>query len=184
MGQTERQRRLRHSPGRLVKNVAAEHRPEQLLIERSRAPTYRRAEQIGQVTDRQRLRMTAITPVRIEETYRAVFSAGVSRLPQIRKGIIMPANQRHPGRGAGADIKRHFRFREQGGLAFEWMIGFVAPVQCDYVVRQFFDQFGIVKDDVAPEHHLAAASGYFPMNLFEKIEINAALAFCLAKLAA
>ena len=61
------------------------------------------------------------------------------------------------------------------------MVGFVTPVQGDEVLGQFFDKFRVVQDNVAPEHHLPVARGNLAIDLFQKIEIDAAFAFLSAQ---
>src|ERR1035437_9681899 len=62
------------------------------------------------------------------------------------------------------------------------MIRFVAPVQRDEVAWQFFDEFRVMQNDVAPEHHALAARGNFTVNLFQEVEINPTFAKSRAKL--
>src|SRR5438045_8917373 len=61
------------------------------------------------------------------------------------------------------------------------MICVVTPVQSDQVPGQFWNQFRIMQDNVAPEHQLPATRRYFAMNPFDKIQVNAPFPFFLAQ---
>src|SRR6202142_3319005 len=55
------------------------------------------------------------------------------------------------------------------------------PPRVPAELGQFLDKPGIFQNDVAPEHHSPSTGGNLPMDLLEKIQINAAFAFRLAK---
>src|SRR5438309_1034731 len=120
--------------------------------------------------------MASIAPVGVQISQGTVLATRIGCQAQIRERVVMAADQSHPCRRAGTNVKRHFGSRELARFLFERMIGFVSPVQCDDVSRYFPDKFGMVKNDVAPEHHLAVARGNFAMDLLEEIDINTAFA--------
>src|SRR5262245_47831142 len=120
--------------------------------------------------------MSAISPIGDEIADRAVFSTRDGSAAEICQRIVMTTDQRHPGRRPRTHVKRNSRSGEGRGLALEWMVGFVTPVQSNQIFRQFLDQFRIMQNDVAPEHHSAAASRDFPVNALQKIEVDAAFA--------
>src|SRR5690349_17929209 len=60
------------------------------------------------------------------------------------------------------------------------MIGFIAPVQRDHVLGQFLNEFRMMQNNIAPEHHPASAPSDFAMDRFQKVEIHTAFAFSRA----
>ena len=94
----------------------------------------------------------------------------------------MFADERLPGRGAGADIERNLCLSKLGGFLIKRMIRLVTPIQSDDIFRKLANQFRIFQNDVAPEHHRFAARGNFALNLFKKLQINFSFAEPVAKL--
>src|SRR5271169_2846532 len=78
--------------------------------------------------------MTAVPPIGDEITDGTVPAPGLGRGTQVRQRVIMPANQRLPGRSARTDVKWNFGFRKLCGFALERMICLVAPIQGDDIV--------------------------------------------------
>ena len=62
------------------------------------------------------------------------------------------------------------------------MLGLIAPIQGDDIFRQFLNEFGMMQNNITPEHHPAAPRGDFAMNLFQKLKINPPFASQLAQL--
>ena len=142
--------------------------------------------------------MAAVAPVGDEITNGAEFFPGLRRRAQIGQRIVVPADQRLPGRSAGADVKGNFRFRELRRFLCQtddlprnpssrrevWSSAFrrlPRPLKTERM-KPVRDEFWIFQNDVAPEHHRFAARGNFAVNLFQKIEIDPAFAFGFAKL--
>src|ERR1043165_696588 len=61
------------------------------------------------------------------------------------------------------------------------MLCFVTPIQSDHVAWKFFDQFRVMKNDVAPKHHLLSSFLDLAMKLQKEIEINPAFAQAFTK---
>src|SRR6185369_9546133 len=93
------------------------------------APAYCRSHQEREITHCQRLGMSAIPPIGIQEADCSMFASGRRGLTQIRKGVVMPADQSHPRRGARTNVKRDFGAREAVGFAVEWMTLLISPVK-------------------------------------------------------
>src|SRR5581483_11707569 len=128
MRKPKRIRGFASAPGWIVENVTIGHRHKQLFIIRACAPTERRPRQVRQVADRQWLWMPAVPPIRVQIAERSMLPPGLGRLLQIYEGVVVPADQRHPRRGAGTNIKRDPGTREDSGFALEGMVCVVTPV--------------------------------------------------------
>src|SRR3954471_13181582 len=102
-------------------------------MERLAAPTQRRSHGVWQITNCERLGMSTIAPIGVQVTNRAILQTGFGSSFEIRETIVVPPNQRHPGRRSRAHVKWDAGLREQPGFFFEWMIGFVTPVQRDKI---------------------------------------------------
>src|SRR5262249_13158358 len=122
-----------------------------------------------QITHRERLRMSAVTPVRVEIAQSAIFSSSLCRMTQISERSVVSADQTHPRGGPGADIERQFGFRERAGFAIERMILFVAPIEGNHVFWQLPDQFRIMQNDIAPKLHAPVLRRIFAINFIEEL---------------
>jgi len=80
MREAERYGGVGDALGRVVENIATEHRHEQFFVKALRAPTHARSEKIGRVAHGERLRVAAITPVSIQVTDGAALAARFGRL--------------------------------------------------------------------------------------------------------
>src|ERR1039458_3326871 len=113
--------------------------------------------------------MAAVAPVGVKKTNRAEFVSGLGGGAKIGQRIVMPAQQRLPRRGAGADVKWNFRPGKLCSFFFKRVAGLVTPVQRDDLLRKFANEAGIFQNDVAPEHHLPVARPDLVMDFFEKV---------------
>src|SRR5690348_4552706 len=108
MGKSQSMRSLANASGRILEYVPVGNRDEKRFVKTLGTPAHSSAQKIGQVTDSQRLRMTAITPIRIQVANRSMLLTNLRRKVQIWEAIVMASNQGHPRGRSGADIKRHF----------------------------------------------------------------------------
>lgn len=73
------------------------------------------------------------------------------------------------GSGAGDDVA----VAAVGGCeSGEFGVGFVSPIEEDGVFGEFAEQFGVVSDDVAPEHHAFAVTAAGIGEKFEVIDVE------------
>ena len=61
------------------------------------------------------------------------------------------------------------------------MVGLVTPIQRDDILGQFFNQLGIMQDDVSPKHHLPVPLFDLAINTLEEIDVNPAFAQAFAE---
>ena len=73
--------------------------------------------------------MAAVAPVGDEITDGAELPAGLRRRAKIGQRVVVPADERLPGRGSGTDVKGNRRLRELRRFLFKRVICLVAPVQ-------------------------------------------------------
>src|SRR5688572_9458162 len=54
----------------------------------------------------------------------------------------------------------------------EIMVGLVAPFHDNAIRRQFWHEFGMMNDNVAPKHHAITAFGDIGIEFLEPIDVN------------
>lgn len=106
------------------------------------APTHRRAERQSEVADWQYLPMSAVTPVRIEQTQRAVFQPGLRRIRDICDHVVSAPSNRVPRARPRADVEWNARSGEFTATCLERKVRFIAPFKRDGILRQPARRFG------------------------------------------
>src|SRR4051812_6492503 len=89
----------------ISKYVTRQHRSYSFTTKALTAPTQARADGVWKIADRERLRMSAISPIGDEKSFRAMLQASSSSVLQIRFCVVEPADQRHPSGCSRADIE-------------------------------------------------------------------------------
>ena len=123
--------------------------------------------------------MAVVAPVGDEVALSAVADRGLGPGAEVFDGVVAPARQGTPARGAGADVEANPRFGERLGLLVEGVFGFVAPVQQHRIAGQALDEFGVVQHDVAPEHRGLAVGVDLLAEPGEVVEVDRGAALAL-----
>ena len=176
MGQPQMESGGRGFAGGIAKHIAAQGGQQCFFIEHVGVPGQSRTGGEQRPTYGKWLRMTTVAPIRVKEAERAELFAGLSGGAKVGQRVVVAADHRLPGRGAGADIKRNFGAGKLRRFFGKRMIGLVAPVQGDDIFWQRANEGRILQNDVAPEHHGSFACRYFAVDFFDKVEIDLSLA--------
>ena len=97
-------------------------------------------------------------------------------IAKIGEAIVRAAGDGVPRGSSGTDVKFLPGLREQRAVFVEFVVGFVAPLQDHDILRNFFHQFRIMQDDVAPEMHRSPVLLNEFVDFQQEIEIDPAFA--------
>src|SRR5258706_3504533 len=133
MGQTQAVSRLAGPARAIGEDIAIEHRHDTFQPKALSAPAHSGADGVGDIAYRQRLRMSAISPIGVEEPDGAMLVTDPRRLLQVALGIVVPADQGLPGRSPGTDVERNAGPGEERRFLLERMLRFIAPIHSDHL---------------------------------------------------
>ncbi|OQA13459.1 MAG: hypothetical protein BWY63_03461 [Chloroflexi bacterium ADurb.Bin360] len=175
---------LPHRAARILEGEATHHGAHIGVAVSLQAPAECRAHGKAQITDRQHLPVTAVAPIGVEITARAVPESSLRSAEQIPQCVIGPPGDAAPAGRARTDVEGESCVGELRPMRVEGRIRLVAPFEGDDVAGQLLDQFRVMDDDIAPELHPASACSHFLVDFQEKIEIDLSCAALAARLGA